>query len=292
MLVVVAAMAYLPGIDAFAKSLADELPTLQIAFARFAFQSVMMTAAILAFLPGATLRVRQPLLLVVPGLCIGAATLCFFAALVHLPIADALAIFFVEPFVLTFLAVLLLGERIGWRRIVAIFCGLAGAFLVIRPNFVAFGPPALYPLGTAFLFALYVVTSRRLLAELGPAVLMMVTGYAGAAVLGIALLLGWSLGFEAATPVAPTPDQWLRIAGLGFVATSGHLMLVTALRHLSASVVAPFQYLEIVSGAILGYLLFDDFPDVLSWLGILIIVASGVFVYWRESHARRAARRR
>ena len=276
-------MAYLPGIDVLAKSLADELPALQIAFSRFAFQAAMMTAAALAILPRRALRLQHPHLLFIPGASIAAATLCLVAALVHLPIADALAIFFVEPLVLTLLAVLILGERIGWRRVLAILAGLVGAILVIRPNFLAFGLPALNPLGTALFFSFYVVISRRLVADLGPAVLLMYTGYAGMAVLGVTMLAGWSLGFDDATPVLPTLDQWIRLAGIGFVATTGHLMLTAALRHLAASHVAPFQYLEIVSGTLLGYAFFGDFPDLMSWLGIVVIVGSGLFVYWRES---------
>ncbi len=283
LLVVIAAMAYLPGLDVLAKSLADELPPLQIAFSRFAFQAAMMTAVALVILPRRALRLQHPHLLFIPGVSIAAATLCLFAALVHLPVADALAIFFVEPLLLTLLAVLILGERIGWRRVLAILAGLVGAILVIRPNFLAFGLPALYPLGTALFFSFYVVISRRLVADLGPAVLLMYTGYAGTAVLGVAMLAGWGLGFDDATPILPALDQWIRLAGIGFVATTGHLMLTAALRHLAASHVAPFQYLEIVSGTVLGYAFFGDFPDLMSWLGIGVIVGSGLFVYWRES---------
>ena len=292
LLVVIAAMAFLPALDVIAKSLADEMPPLQIAFARFAFQTVMMTAFAVSFLPRRALRLQQPLLVFIPGASMGAATLCLFAALVYLPVADALAIFFVEPLILTLLAVLILGERIGWRRILAVLAGLVGVILVIRPNFIAFGLPALYPLGTALCFALYVVMSRRLVADLGPAVLTMYSGYAGMTLLGVAMFAGWSLGFEDVTPVAPTIDQWIRLAGLGFIATTGHLMLAAALRHLAASFVAPFQYLEIVSGTLLGYMVFGDFPDLLSWLGIFIIVGSGLFVYWRESTLARETPRR
>ena len=285
--VVVAAMLILPGIDVLAKSLADELPPLQIAFARFAFQSVIMTSAALIFLPRRSLRIRRPLLLFVPGASLGAATLCIFAAVAHLPVADALAIFFVEPLLLTLLAVLLLDERIGWRRVLAILVGLCGVLLVIRPNFIAFGLPALYPLGAALFFSIYVVYSRRLVADLGPTVLMMYSSYAGMAVLGTAMLTGWSLGLADATPVMPIVDQWIRLGGLGVIASMGHLMLAATLRHLPASQVAPFQYLEIVSATLLGYAFFGDFPDLPSWLGIFIIVGSGLFLYWRESRLQR-----
>ena len=283
MLLVVAAMFWLPGLDIIAKSLTDEMPPLQIALSRFAFQTVMMTVVALCLLPLSALRLRQPRLLFLPGAAMGAATLFLFAALVHLPVADALAIFFVEPLLLTLLAVPLLGETLGWRRLVAILCGLFGAVLVIRPNFVAVGLPALYPLATALFFALYVICSRRLVADLGPVVLILYTGCAGTLVLAAAMLAGGLLGLESAQPVVPTANQWLRIAGMGFIATTGHLMLAAALRHLQASTIAPFQYLEIVAATVLGYVIFADFPDPLAWLGIAIIVGSGLFVYWREA---------
>jgi len=292
LLTVIAAMAVLPGLDAFAKSLADELPVLQIAFFRFAFQSLLMTLVAGALPRRPAPRPVRFWLLLMPGVMMGAATTFFFSALAYLPIADALAIFFVEPLLLTLLAALFLRERIGWRRMVGVAVGLGGAMLVIRPNFAAVGWPALLPLGTAVCFATYVVSSRRLVHDLGPVRVMRATGYAGTLVLGLALAAGWSLGLDWGRPTAPTANQWLRLAGLGVVATTGHFLLAAALRHLPASVIAPFQYLEIVSAAVLGLLIFGDFPDALTWLGIGIIVTSGLFVYWRESQVARQRPRR
>ena len=199
-----------------------------------------------------------------------------------MPIADAIAIFFVEPLILTLISAVFLGEKIGWRRLAAVAVGFIGALIVIRPSFINVGWPALLPLATAFCFAIYLALTRSLANDVGPLAIQALTGYAGCLTLSIAIGLGMLFGIDAALPIWPTPRQWSLLIVLGVIATGAHLLIVMAFRLTSASILAPFQYLEIISATLLGLLIFGDFPQPITWLGVAIIVGSGLFVYWRE----------
>ncbi|SLN60207.1 DMT family transporter [Oceanibacterium hippocampi] len=280
MLMMVTAMLMVPGIDAFAKVLTQTMPSGEIAAARFVFQSVLL-APLMLFRPRRTAGLGL-LPNALRGGLLAAATLLFFSALAYMPLAETVAIFFVEPLILTLLSVPLLGEKIGWRRIVAISVGLAGAMIVIRPSAALFGLAAFLPLGAATCFAFYLILTRRL-APSGDAVTMQfLAGVFGALIMAVALVIGSFAGIAVLDPVMPDGREFLMLAGLGVIATIGHQLVVLALRRASAGLLAPFQYLEIVSATILGYLVFAEFPGPTTWLGIVLIVLSGVYVFHRE----------
>ncbi len=280
MLLMVLATLILPGIDAIAKWLSDVIPPGQITWSRFLFQTLFM-------LPW-FLRTRGRLFEhgiwphAARGVLIGLATLVFFSALKHLPVADAISIFFVEPLLLTLLAALFLGERIGWRRLVAVVVGLAGATLVIQPNFLAFGWSAALPLLAAVLFATYLLVTRSLAQREHPARMQFYAGVFGCLTLSIGLIFGATRNVDVLDPVWPSATQWLLLAALGAIATTGHLLMVFAFQRAPAAVLAPFQYIEIISATALGLVVFGDFPDLLTWLGVAIIVSSGIYVFRRE----------
>lgn len=275
------ALLLLPAIDALAKGLTDEMPAVEISFGRFFFHFLFLTAV--SRLTGWrwSLQWRRPILLL-PGLMMALATLSIFAAFRYLPLAEALAIFFVEPLILTLLAAVLLHERIGWRTLTACITGFAGTLLVVRPNFLEFGWPALFPFVTAISFAFYMILNRRLVAGYTPIEVQIHTGATASVVLAIALIATALFGGTTPAPVIPDAGQWLRLAGIGAIGTLGHFMISVALQRSSASVIAPLQYLEIVSATFLGLVFFGEFPDAIAWLGIAIIVASGLFVHARN----------
>ena len=221
------------------------------------------------------------------GALIALATLLFFSSLTRLPVADALAIFFVEPLILTLLAPIFLGEKTGWRRLSAVAVGFCGALLIIRPGAASFGWIVLLPMAAACCFAGYLILTRKFATRMAPVPIQFYTGVAGLVVMTAALLFGHMAdsGFLAIT----TPDlsQWIKMAALGTVGCAGHLLVVYAFSYLDASVLAPFQYLEIVSAAILGWLFFGELPAIQTWTGILIIVGAGIYIYWREQTLKR-----
>lgn len=279
---------FAPLIDVFAKLATAEMPAAQIAFARFACQTLLL-APVAALRGGFTrLSPREAAMHGARGALIAAATILFFSALKYMPIADAMAIFFVEPMILTLLGGLLLGEAIGWRRYAACAVGFGGALIVIQPSFAEVGWPSVLPIGTALCFAFYLILTRHL-AQRGDAVAMQVyAGISGAVILGIALWLADGTGLPAFDPVRPTRYGMMLVIGVGVAATVAHIFIAFAFQKAPASVLAPLQYLEIVTATLAGYLVFGDFPEPVKWIGIAIIVASGLFIFARE---RRAARR-
>lgn len=281
MTIMALAVLLLPGLDAFAKLASASVPTGQIAWFRFVFQAVALLPLVLWRHHGWP-RIARIRLHALRGALLALATLLFFSALARMPMAEAIAIFFVEPLILTLFSAVFLGEPVGWRRVVAILVGFAGALLVIRPSYELYGTAALLPLGTALCFAGYLAMSRSLARDGDALTMQFTTGVAGAVVMSLALALGTSGGLALLTPVVPSFDALLLLVGMGCVATVGHLLLTQAFRHAPAGLLAPFQYLEIVSATLLGYLLFDDLPDAVTVLGIAIIVGSGLYVFHRE----------
>lgn len=287
MVFMILAMLMLPGIDAMAKLVSGSISAGQTAWARFFFQ-ILLLAPFVLWQGG--LRLDGMLWVhAARGFLIAVATLLFFSALKVMPLADAIAVFFVQPFIVTVFAALFLGETFGWRRMLAILIGFGGALLIIKPSYEAFGLTALLPIGTAVSFALYVILTRWLVRSVAPLAMQFLAGVFGLITMSGALYFGWTHDIAVLTPVWPTAREWLFLAMLGIIATSGHVLVVMAYSRASVAVLAPFQYLEIVSATTLGFLLFNDLPDLLTWVGIAIIVSSGLFVFYREQRSANAA---
>ena len=276
----VIAVLILPAIDAIAKLLSATIPAGQVAWARFIFQAAIMAPFVAAGyrrMPVANLGIQA-----LRGILIATTTVFIFAAVKLMPIADAIAIFFVEPLIVALLSAIFLGERIGWRRILAAIVGFAGALIVVRPSYDLFGVTALLPLGAALCFAIYIVLTRRLAQSQDPVVLQFNSGLSGLVFMSLALVIGHALEIPVFTPVWPTPWEWSLLALSGAIATAGHFMITLAIRHVEAGVLAPIQYLEIVGATGYGLWLFGDFPDSVTWVGIAIIVGSGLYIFHRE----------
>ena len=280
MLIMVAAMLLLPAIDALAKVLAATVPAGFIAWSRFAFQTTLLAPAALRKRHGAQRGLQTTH--AARGALLALTTLMFFAAIGVLPLAEAISIFFVEPLILTVLSAVLLREAIGWRRSSAVVVGFAGALIIIRPSYEIFGPHALLPLGAAFCFALYLILTRQIAPRENATTMQFHAGLYGFLVMSVALAVGWAHDIQLLKPVWPSLVDWGLLVLLGVVATVGHQMVVHAFRRAEAGILAPFQYLEIVGATIYGFILFRDFPDAVTWLGVSIIVGSGYYVFYRE----------
>ena len=267
-----------PGLDVFAKLLTETLSPGMVGFGRFAMQSLMLVP--LVWLAGEWTRPRPGHW--AAGALLAIALLFFNSALQVMPIANAIAIFFVEPLILTVLSALILKERIGWRRILAVVAGLIGALIVIRPNWAAYGPSAALPLGTAFAFACYVLITKVMVSSGRPLALQFWTGVSATLVLGGALSAGAVFQIPVVIPDLPGQQEMIWFVCMGLTALVAHQMIVHALARVDASVLAPMQYLEIFSATLFGWWIFGDFPDELTWLGTGIIIASGIYVFHRE----------
>ena len=276
------AMLIIPGIDAFAKLLVVTIPAGEIATSRFLLQAVFLLPVILWRRPSRA--GLQPGLQALRGTLIGVTTIIFFASLRYMPLADAIAIFFVEPLILTLLSPWLLGEQVGWRRYAAVIVGLSGAVIIIRPGLTAFGPAAFLPLLAAFCFALYLVLTRRLAQSGDPYLMQFTAGTAAFIVLSLALVFGTYLQIPVLTFVPPDWREVMLMLGLGLVGCVGHLLIVAAFARAPASLLAPFQYLEIIGATLLGLIIFGDFPAWTTWLGMVVIISAGLYVFHRERH--------
>lgn len=276
-----------PLIDVAAKMASQHVTVTQVTLARYGFQVLLMLPLML--FAGSIWQFSSKVfrLLMLRALVGLASTYSFVAAVQSMPIADALAIVFVEPFILLALGFLLFGEQVGPRRIIASVIGFAGALLVIQPNFAIFGPVALWPLVTAVAFAFYILITRRLSRDLPPVALNFHTAW-----LAVLLMLP-VLGFGQLREVPllalswPDPVVWLQLFFVALAATVSHIFISYALRFAPSATVAPLHYLEIVSAAALGWLFFRDWPNLISWAGIVIITTSGLFIIWREHQIAR-----
>lgn len=271
-----------PTADAFAKLIGDRVALISLITLRFAAQVVLLLPIImvtdrrLRLADGALKLSLLRTLLHIAG--IG----CMFLALRHLPLAEAIAIAYVMPFVLLLLGRTFMNEEVGWRRLAACVVGFAGTLMVVQPSFAAVGAPALLPLAVAVIFALFIIVTRQLAQLADPIELQAMNG-----VIALPLLLPvlgghflWN-GLPEAASVAQ-PDLWGLILGLAVLGTLSHLVMTWALRFAPSATVAPVQYLEIPFAALIGLAVFGDFPNGLALTGIGITMAAGLYVIARE----------
>lgn len=277
-----------PLLDVCAKLAADVVPVGQITTARFVVQTALMLPVCAAM--GLRLTLPRALwgLMAARALFLILSTYLIIAALRFMPLADALAIVFVEPFIILLFGKIMFGELVGPRRLIAATIGFAGCLLVIQPSFVAFGYVALLPLGTAVSFAAYVLVTRSLRGRLHAVEMQFQTGVAATVMLLPLMLLANGRGWPTLDPIWPEGPYWALLFGVGFFATVAHMMMTYALTVAPAATLAPLHYLEIITAAVLGYLVFDDIPNGLALWGIVIIMASGLYVVHRERITARA----
>ena len=271
-----------PLLDASAKLATATIPVGQITAARFLIQAVLMAPVALAMGLDWRMSRRALGLTVLRAVFLILSTFCFVAAVTVMPIADALAIVFVEPFILLLLGHYLFGDAVGPRRIIASVIGFGGALLVIQPAFATFGFVTLFPLGTAFLFAFYMLVTRAMANGMHPVPMQLHTAIAGTLICAPVIWWAEGTGLPDLDPVMPQGIFWLWLFGVGFWAAASHMCMTYALKFSSAAALAPLHYSELVVAVALGYLVFGDFPNLMTWAGIAIIAASGLYVIWRE----------
>jgi len=275
--------------DAIAKwlSTVDNLPPATVTLSRFVVQTTLTLLIVLAITGTGSLTPVKLGGNLFRGFLMGIGSLCFFAAIKYMPLADAMAVFFVEPLILTVLSALILKEQVGWRRWVAVAIGFVGTLIVIQPSWELFGWVSLLPLGTATLFAIYLILNRRYGDADTPLVMQLYAGVGGTVTVAVALLLGQLFDVSDMTFDVPLGGlSWFLLFTIGAIATGGHLLVVQASRLAPASFLAPFQYLEIVMAVIIGLVVFNEFPSASKWFGIAIIISSGAYVVWREGKNR------
>lgn len=215
------------------------------------------------------------------GLCVTFAQVCYYLALSQLEFATTSALAFCAPMIITCLAALLLREQVGAWRWGAVVIGFAGIIWVMQPGSDVFTWFALLPVGAAFGFALAIVLVRKIEGDVSTAVLII---YASASATLSAIVVSFIAGDF--TPVQSAQD-WTLIIAMGLVGGTGVILLVEAYRHTSPAILAPFDYFGIIFAFILGYIFFNEAPFERLFPGVLLIVAGGLIIVWREGRTKK-----
>lgn len=273
-LFLIAGFAVIPFMDGAAKQLSQlgYAPVL-IAWARFSLAALVLSPMLFRrgnirqlWAPGASIQILRAMFL-------AAATVLYFSAIETMPIADALAVYFVYPFLMTAMAPLILKESVGIKRFTAVIIGFAGSLLIIRPGFDEVPTGIYYVLIASVCFALFNLLTRKLKGQSDPWFTVFYQSLVGTVVLAVFVPSSWS---------APTMDAWLLLGILIAAAIIGHWLVVRAFDYAPASFLAPFGYFEMISAVAIGYFWFGDFPDEFTWVGIAVIASAGIYISRRE----------
>ncbi|UWQ91942.1 DMT family transporter [Rhodobacteraceae bacterium M382] len=268
--------------DAVAKLLGESVPLGQLLFVRFAIQAAVLIPIVA--MTGRLWRMnRRVLTLTVLRTALHIAGIgAMFTALQYLPLADAVAIAFVMPFIMMLLGKYVLNEEVGMRRLLACVVGFIGTLLVIQPSFAAVGWPALWPLAVAVIFSLFMLVTRQIAKETDPIGLQAVSGVMATVVLLPVLLVGQHMDIAPLTMKTPSSYEVSLLLGIGLLGTIAHLLMTWSLRYAPATTLAPMQYLEIPVATFIGWGIFGDLPNMLASFGIAIIMGAGLYIVARE----------
>ena len=271
--------------DSIAKLLGPTIPLFQLLFVRFAVQGLCLLPIVWFSARSLATSRRNMILIALRTVLHIIGVGAMFLSLQYLPLADAVAIAFVMPFIMLLLGRFVLNEEVGMHRLAACVVGFIGTLLVIQPSFAEVGAPALLPLVVAVDFALFMLVTRQVAKHIDPIALQTISG--GMAV--VLLLAFWAIS----TPFVETsnwivmPNRWegTLLVGIGLLGTLAHLLMTWSLRFAPSATLAPMQYLEIPIATILGFLVFSDLPNGLAALGIVITILAGLYVVYREHGA-------
>lgn len=259
--------------DVFAKMLTGDIPPLMIAWMRYVVFAALMVGFLIATRGSRGLVSQRPMLQLVRGLGMLGSALFFMSGLVFLPVADATAIFFILPILLTAFAVIFLGEVVGWRRWAAACVGFCGVLIVMRPGTDAFQVASLFPLLAATSWAMAATITRYVSTRDAPVTTLAWSALVGFGLASLAVPFFW---------VMPDARQlWIALA-MGLVSSAGHGFVVFALRDASASLVAPYAYGQIVWAGALAFIAFGAIPDGYTILGACVIAGAGIYISYRE----------
>jgi drug/metabolite transporter (DMT)-like permease len=272
-LFLLAALVLLPIMDGCAKLLSQRLSVFEITWARYTIHWVLLLPLLLARYGWRAFKPARLGMQLARSAMLLVGTVLFFFGLAYMPVADTLALFFVSPLVATALSPWILGEKVGQRRYAAVLIGFIGALIIFRPGIGVFRWPALFPFASGFCYAFYALWTRQLAGSAAPLITAGFTALVGALATSVTAPLFW---------VMPTAGEAGLMLAIGLIAAIGHYLLIRAYERAPASLLAPFGYFEIIMAVVVGLVLFGDFPDLWTWVGIAVLVGSGLYISLRE----------
>jgi len=259
------------SIDTTGKYLSGFYPVPEVVWVRYSVHALLMIAFLAPRIGWGLIRTAQPGGQIVrPGLLLGS-TLCNFSALAFLPLAEVKAISFVSPLLVTVFAVWLLREHVTLSRWAAVVVGFLGVLFIIRPGSHMLSWAAFLALGTALCYSLYQIMTRKFSEDEDPIVTLFFCAIVGCVVLSVVVPFMW------VTPALVHMPLFLYLGTAGMV---GHFLLIKALELERASVLSPFGYTQLIWVTFFGYLVFGQWPDRHAFIGMAVIVGSGLYVAW------------
>lgn len=275
-----------PLLDACSKLATAQIPVGQITTARFVFQGLCMVPVFWALRLDWRASRRDFALLGLRAVCLILSTYSFVSSVQYMPIADSIAIVFVMPFFMMFLGKIIFGNPVGRTRIYASIVGFGGALFVIQPSLSHYGLVVLFPLACALSFSFYEIATQAMSNRVHPVTMQLHTSIAGSL---ICLPLMWAFngsGVVELDPVSADLLNWAYLFGVGFWAALSHLCMTVAMKYAPAATLAPLHYLELPMAVFLGYAIFGDFPNALTWVGIALISGAGLYIIRHEHRAQ------
>ena len=270
--------------DALVKTMAGQWPAPAIAMLRYTAGALGLAVVVAVFERRRLFQVPKPWLQFGRGAGVSFATICFFLGLMQIPLADATAIQFTSPMITGLLSAPLLGERVPRTIWLATAMAFAGVLVVLRPNLLAIGPAALYPLGAALGMSCLMICNRKAAGAASPIAMQYYAALMAAPILILATF-GLALTGEAQFQVGvPPADVVVKCLVIACTATVAHLLIYQATVRASAAVVAPMTYVQLLVALILGWILFGAGPDLSTLGGATLIVAGGLWL-WRSQKA-------
>jgi Permeases of the drug/metabolite transporter (DMT) superfamily len=216
---------------------------------------------------------KKPALQLIRGLIFVFSTYLFFYAISEISLPKALTLAFVAPICVTALSPFFLDERVGIKRWTAVSLGFIGTLIVIRPGFIEFNLPTFAALGNGICYGFYLIITRKLSKSDNSLLTLLFSGLVGTILISFFLPNVW---------VNPSLNQWFMMATIGFIASVAHLFIILSLKYADASKLAPLGYTEIITNILISYFFFKELPDNWTYLGLFIIVLSGLYISKRE----------
>ncbi len=262
-----------PVMDAFAKYLSSSMDVLQITWARYFFTVFFTLSLMIIFYRQSFVWTKKPALQLIRGLIFVSSTYLFFYAISEISLPKALTLAFVAPICVTALSPFFLNEKVGVKRWSAVLFGFIGTMIVIRPGFIELNFATMAALGCGICYGFYLIITRKLSSSDNPLLTLLLSGLIGTIILSIFVPSIW---------VNPTLNQWFLMALIGLIASVTHLFLILSLKYADASKLAPLGYTEIITNILISYYFFHELPDNWTYLGLFIIVISGLYISRRE----------
>jgi drug/metabolite transporter (DMT)-like permease len=280
-LLIMSAVFLFSSMDTLAKYMLRSYPLPPLIWARYSVHFAFMIALLAPRMGWSLVRTKRPVLQVLRGVALMSSTGFFYLALSHLPLAEAAAISFVAPVLVTSLSGPMLGERVTRRQWTAVSLGFLGVLIIIRPGGGLLTFAAVFPLMSAFVFALYQILTRKLAGRENPFTSLFYTALVGSIVTSAGLPFTWQ---------TPTAIQALMMIAIGCLGGFGHFLMIQAVERASPSALAPFVYTQLIWSTLLAFIAFREFPEPLSLFGILVIISAGLLsINWKQVWASSVA---